>query len=27
MIRIAGGVYPHVKEEDFYGGGYYRVDN
>lgn len=27
MIRIAGGVYPHVKEEDFYSNGQYRIDN
>lgn len=27
MVRIAGGVYPHVKEEDFYGkGNQYRID-
>lgn len=27
MVRIAGGVYPHVKEEDFYSSGSYRIDN
>jgi dolichyl-diphosphooligosaccharide--protein glycosyltransferase len=26
MVRIAGGVYPHIKEEDYYGNGQYRVD-
>jgi len=26
MVRIGGGVYPHVKEEDYYGKGTYRVD-
>jgi dolichyl-diphosphooligosaccharide--protein glycosyltransferase len=26
MIRIGGGVYPHIKEEDFYSAGQYRID-
>jgi dolichyl-diphosphooligosaccharide--protein glycosyltransferase len=27
MVRIAGGVYPRVKEEDYYGKGNYRIDS
>mmetsp|Transcript_34527 Transcript_34527/g.31225 ORF Transcript_34527/g.31225 Transcript_34527/m.31225 type:complete len:449 (-) Transcript_34527:73-1419(-) len=26
MVRIGGGVFPHIKEEDYYGRGQYRVD-
>lgn len=26
MVRIGGGVFPHIKEEDYYGKGQYRVD-
>jgi len=26
MVRIGGGVYPHIKEEDYYAKGAYRVD-
>jgi len=26
MVRIGGGVYPHIKEEDYYAKGSYRVD-
>lgn len=26
MVRIGGGVYPHIKEEDYYGKGTYRTD-
>ena len=26
MVRIAGGVFPQIKEHDYYGEGYYRVD-
>lgn len=26
MVRIAQGVYPHIKEEDFYNRGQYRID-
>ena len=22
MVRIGGGVYPHINEEDYYGNGY-----
>jgi dolichyl-diphosphooligosaccharide--protein glycosyltransferase len=25
MVRIGGGVYPHIKEEDYYGKGTYRL--
>lgn len=27
MVRIGGGVFPHIKEEDYYGKGQYRVDS
>ena len=27
MVRIGGGVSPHIKEEDYYGKGQYRVDS
>ncbi len=27
MIRIAGGVYPWVKEEHYFSKGHYRIDN
>lgn len=27
MVRIGGGVYPHIKEEDYVGRYGYRVDN
>lgn len=27
MVRIAGGVFPHIKEYNYYGDGYYRVDS
>lgn len=27
MVRIGGGVYPHIKEEDYVGRHGYRVDN
>lgn len=27
MVRIGGGVFPWIKETDFYGEGYYRVDH
>lgn len=26
MVRIGGGVFPHIKEEDYYGKGSYRID-
>mmetsp|Transcript_16184 Transcript_16184/g.25307 ORF Transcript_16184/g.25307 Transcript_16184/m.25307 type:complete len:121 (+) Transcript_16184:475-837(+) len=26
MVRIGGGVYPHIKEEDYYSKGSYRMD-
>jgi len=26
MVRIGGGVFPHIKEEDYYGNGQYRID-
>jgi len=27
MVRIGGGVYPHIKEHDYFGAnGYYRID-
>jgi len=26
MVRIGGGVFPHIKEEDYYNKGMYRVD-
>eukprot|EP01017_Pseudomicrothorax_dubius_P006254 TRINITY_DN11755_c0_g1_i1.p1 TRINITY_DN11755_c0_g1~~TRINITY_DN11755_c0_g1_i1.p1 ORF type:complete len:762 (+),score=212.95 TRINITY_DN11755_c0_g1_i1:119-2404(+) len=26
MVRIGGGVFPHIKEEDYYGRGQYRID-
>lgn len=26
MVRIGGGVYSWIKEEDYYGNGYYRID-
>lgn len=26
MVRIGGGVYPHIKEEDYFGRGQYRID-
>jgi len=26
MVRIGGGVYPHIKEEDYYNRGMYRTD-
>jgi dolichyl-diphosphooligosaccharide--protein glycosyltransferase len=27
MVRIGGGVYPHIKEEDYYANGQYRTDS
>lgn len=27
MVRIAGGVYPHIKESNYFGNGKYRIDN
>jgi dolichyl-diphosphooligosaccharide--protein glycosyltransferase len=27
MVRIGGGVYPHIKEEDYVGRYGYRIDN
>lgn len=27
MVRIASGVYPHVKEEHYYNNGRYKVDH
>jgi len=26
MVRIGGGVFPHIKEPDYFGGGQYRMD-
>jgi dolichyl-diphosphooligosaccharide--protein glycosyltransferase len=27
MVRIAAGVYPKIKEQDYYNRGYYRIDS
>jgi len=27
MVRIAAGVYPKIKEQDYYSRGYYRIDS